>query len=187
LDNNNHTLPGVTISLNDGSFGTVSDQDGAFVFHELPVRPYNLAASFIGYETFITTLETESGEFQITIKMAARDYELDVVHIINNRRENLRRSESTSVEMVGGSFLTANRSGSLMQTLQAVPGVHSMSIGSGVSKPVIRGLGYYRVVFARNWIRQSGQLWSSHTGLSVDQHNLIVSVSFLLKKSSNFV
>jgi iron complex outermembrane recepter protein len=172
LDNDNQTLPGVTISLNDGNFGTISDKNGVFVFKELPTAPYRLAASFVGYQTYTVTLEPVSHEFQITIRLEVMEYALDEVVISNSRRESMRRAESMSIDVVGGDFLNANRSGSLMQTLQTIPGVHSMNIGSGVSKPVIRGLGYYRVVFAQNGIKQSGQLWSSHTGLSIDQQSI---------------
>jgi iron complex outermembrane recepter protein len=172
LDDDNQTLPGVTVSLNDGSYGTVSDQHGVFVFKELPAAPYKLAASFVGYQTFTAILEPAIHDHQITIRLEVKEYALDEVVVVNSRRETLRRAESMSVDVIGEGFLSSNRSGSLMQTLQTVPGVQSMNIGSGISKPVIRGLGYYRVVFAQNGIKQSGQQWSSHTGLSVDQQSI---------------
>ncbi len=172
IDEDEQAMPGVTISLNEGSYGTVTDHSGAFAFKELPVNTYRIEASFIGYEAYTTTLEPGSAGLHIIIQLTVKEYELEEVSIVNNRRETFRRAESTSVDVIGKNFLRTNRSGSLMQTLQSIPGVHSMNIGSGVSKPVIRGLGYYRVVFAQNGIKQSGQHWSSHTGLSVDQQSI---------------
>lgn len=51
-------------------------------------------------------------------------------------------------------------------TLQ--PGVSQISTGAGISKPVIRGLGYNRVVVVEQGIRQEGQQWGDEHGLEVD-------------------
>lgn len=51
-------------------------------------------------------------------------------------------------------------------TLQ--PGVSQISTGAGISKPIIRGLGYNRVVVMEQGIRQEGQQWGDEHGLEVD-------------------
>ena len=48
------------------------------------------------------------------------------------------------------------------------PGVSQISTGAGISKPVIRGLGYNRVVVVEQGIRQEGQQWGDEHGLEVD-------------------
>ena len=48
-----------------------------------------------------------------------------------------------------------------------LPGLSQISTGSGISKPVIRGLGYNRVVVVDNGIRQEGQQWGDEHGLEV--------------------
>ena len=57
-----------------------------------------------------------------------------------------------------------------MQTLNKLPGIHSYNIGAGLSKPLIRGLGFYRIVLAENGIKKEGQQWSAHHGLEIGQH-----------------
>jgi len=64
-----------------------------------------------------------------------------------------------SMEVVDKKFLLENVSGSLMQSLSRLPGVSSMDIGAGQSKPVIRGLGFNRVVVAENGIKHEAQEW----------------------------
>jgi iron complex outermembrane receptor protein len=56
-----------------------------------------------------------------------------------------------------------------MKTLEALPGVSSIEIGSGHSKPVIRGLGFNRILVLENGIRHEGQQWGSDHGLEIDQ------------------
>lgn len=67
-------------------------------------------------------------------------------------------------------YVEDNFGGSLMQTLERLPGVKAMSIGSGASKPVIRGLGFNRVLVAENGIRHEGQQWGDDHGLETDQY-----------------
>ena len=45
-----------------------------------------------------------------------------------------------------------------------------MSIGSGSSKPMIRGLGFNRVVVAENGMKHEGQQWGDDHGLEADQY-----------------
>lgn len=80
-----------------------------------------------------------------------------------------RPGESRSVEFVGASYLRENLSGSLMETLSKLPGVGAIGIGSGNSKPLIRGLGFNRVLVAEHGIRHEGQQWGSDHGLEIDQ------------------
>ncbi len=48
------------------------------------------------------------------------------------------------------------------------PGVSQITTGSGISKPVIRGLGYNRVVVVNDGIRQEGQQWGDEHGIEID-------------------
>lgn len=56
----------------------------------------------------------------------------------------------------------------LMNAIAIEPGINQISTGAGISKPVIRGLGYNRVVVVEQGIRQEGQQWGDEHGLEVD-------------------
>ena len=56
-----------------------------------------------------------------------------------------------------------------MQTLEGVPGVKAMAIGSGQSKPTIRGLGFNRLAVTEDGIKHEGQQWGDDHGLEIDQ------------------
>ena len=53
-----------------------------------------------------------------------------------------------------------------------LPGLSQISTGTGISKPVIRGLGYNRVVVVDQGIRQEGQQWGDEHGLEVDEEGV---------------
>ena len=50
-----------------------------------------------------------------------------------------------------------------------MPGVSTLTTGPNVSKPIIRGLGYNRVLTLFDGVRQEGQQWGDEHGIEVDQ------------------
>lgn len=85
------------------------------------------------------------------------------------RREQEMRQSQAAVH-VNREFVEENFAGSLMQTLEEIPGVKAMSIGSGQSKPVIRGLGFNRISVTEDGVKHEGQQWGSDHGLEIDQY-----------------
>ncbi len=96
-------------------------------------------------------------------------HELEEVVVID-QAEMLRREESNPIELVKQDFIRENRGGSLMKSLERVPGITLIGIGSGASKPLIRGLGFNQVMVVENGIKHEGQQWGADHGLEVDQY-----------------
>ncbi|MDR1259609.1 MAG: TonB-dependent receptor [Tannerellaceae bacterium] len=78
------------------------------------------------------------------------------------------RASSLPLEIADERFLRQHFTGNITQTLEHLPGVHSMDIGQGFSKPVIRGMGFNRISVAENGIKQEGQQWGADHGLEID-------------------
>ncbi|MDR2038489.1 MAG: TonB-dependent receptor [Bacteroidales bacterium] len=83
-----------------------------------------------------------------------------------------KRNSAIPVEVAGKDFLNRHFTGNLIQALEYIPGVRSMDIGSGVSKPMIRGMGFNRISVTENGIKQEGQQWGSDHGLEMDAFNI---------------
>jgi len=101
-----------------------------------------------------------------------RELSISEIVITEDHRLARNRHSTVQLEVVGKEFLNNHFSGSLMQTLERIPGVHSMDIGSGFSKPVIRGMGFNRVSVTENGIKQEGQQWGADHGLEIDAFNV---------------
>jgi iron complex outermembrane receptor protein len=93
---------------------------------------------------------------------------LNEVVVSGSYKDNVNRNSALQIEVVDKSFLHEHFTGNLMQTLEHIPGVHSMDIGSGFSKPMIRGMGFNRISVTENGIKQEGQQWGSDHGLEID-------------------
>ena len=97
---------------------------------------------------------------------------LSSVTVTGQAKRDFQMKSSQSAVQVGQDFLEQNFSGSLMQTLQGIPGVKAMSIGSGQSKPTIRGLGFNRMAVTEDGVKHEGQQWGDDHGLEIDQFSV---------------
>jgi iron complex outermembrane receptor protein len=97
---------------------------------------------------------------------------LDEVVVDAYGRRNVRMQSPQNVVQISGSLLKETFAGSLMQSLENVPGIRAMRIGSGQSKPAIRGLGFNRMLVAENGVKHEGQQWGEDHGLEIDQFAL---------------
>lgn len=82
---------------------------------------------------------------------------------------NTKRKDSPfAISMVGGDALREVISTNVVDAIASQPGVSQITTGVGISKPVIRGLGYNHVVTVVDGVRQEGQQWGAEHGIEVD-------------------
>ena len=74
------------------------------------------------------------------------------------------------VSVVTQRELESQASTNIIDAIAHQPGVSQVTTGSGISKPVIRGLGYNRVAVVNDGIRQEGQQWGDEHGIEIDPH-----------------
>nr|WP_321357303.1 TonB-dependent receptor [uncultured Draconibacterium sp.] len=169
VDENNQSLPGASVLLLPNEKGTVTNSNGQFVFDKLSQGSYILDISFIGYKSVVDTVLVDSNTSYKT-QLEVANLSLQEVVVTDNYVETRKREESLNIEVVNDDFLKQNLGGSLMSSLERLPGVTTIDIGSGQSKPVIRGLGFNRVVVVENNIKHEAQQWGSDHGLEIDQY-----------------
>jgi len=168
-DEKGNSLTGVAVFLDTVNKGVVTDNSGRFTISGLVKGLYILNISFVGFNTVRDTLIIEGDKiYNVRLKVAARN--LQEVVITGNYSEMLKKEVSLPIETVNAEYLKQNLGGSLMKSLERLPGLTTIDIGQGQSKPVIRGLGFNRVVVVENNIKHEAQQWGSDHGLEIDQY-----------------
>ncbi len=170
-DEFNHPLIGASLLLDNEKIGTSTNRKGVFTFPNLQKGKHLFRASFLGYKTFVDTILISENK-DVRIQLSPESKMMNEVEVNEQFTTNRKKENSLSIAMVDKVFLTENRAGSLMQTLSRLPGISSMDIGSGQSKPVIRGLGFNRVSVAENGVKHEAQEWGADHGLEIDQFNV---------------
>lgn len=98
-----------------------------------------------------------------------KEHQLETVTVRDNYERNRQQEVSLNIDVVNAGYIRRNLGGSLMQSLEKLPGVKTIGIGSGGSKPLIRGLGFNQVIVVENGVRHEGQQWGADHALEIDQ------------------
>lgn len=167
---NDEPLVGAMVLLEAdwGSRGAVTDLSGNFQIFNLPEGNYHAHISHLGYESFHGDLMVDANT-EIEIVLSPRQKLLKEVTVQDQRGATTERDASVSVDVVNADYLRTYDAGSLMHTLNRIPGIQSANVGSGQSKPLIRGLGFNRIIIAEHGIKHESQQWGADHALEIDQ------------------
>lgn len=169
IDDNSQPVSGATVQLEGFSGQPVAGTEGVYVFKNLIAGKYMLVVKMVGYKLLKKniTINNQDDALLVTLHPDAHLLEEVVVH---NQTINQRKArEQLNIEIVRSDFIQKNMGGSLMQSLERLPGVKNIAIGSGKSKPLIRGLGFNRIVVIDKGIKHEGQQWGADHELEMDQ------------------
>nr|WP_199158789.1 TonB-dependent receptor [Pedobacter sp. ASV2] len=165
---NQQTLPGATIFIPDLRVTAVTDNNGEFILNNLPAKgTYLVEVHYVGYKTATKTVNLAStANLEFSLQPTA--IETKEVVITGSLISSTSRRNSASSAVVGKDQLLAP-STNLIDALTKIPGVSQITTGPSISKPVIRGLGYNRIVTLDDGIKQQGQQWGDEHGIEIDQ------------------
>lgn len=82
------------------------------------------------------------------------------------------RESAAPVSVVSNVALRSHSATNIIDAITRQPGVDQVTTGSGISKPVIRGLGYNRVLVVNDGLRQEGQQWGDEHGVEIDEQSV---------------
>ncbi|MEJ4087372.1 TonB-dependent receptor [Galbibacter orientalis] len=163
-------IEGATI-IGEG-FYAISSSTGQFIIKNLSQGTHTLYISHVGFKTKEFTLHVKENMQTPVVALSIATTNLDEIEV-HGKSKNRKLQETPTVSYeIDEEFLKQNRENSLMQTLDKLPGVSTINIGSGQSKPVIRGLGFNRVSVVQNGIKHEAQQWGSDHGLEIDQYGI---------------
>ena len=121
-----------------------------------------------------------SGVLGLTVVLSAHAQKSDSIKslllpdvvVTESYQQRQAKKSALAVAVVDQDFLRKHFTGNFMQAMENIPGVQTMDIGSGFSKPMIRGMGFNRIAVLENGIKQEGQQWGADHGLELDAFNI---------------
>ncbi len=164
-------LPGAIIELPELHTGDVTDTGGYFHISELPSGRFLVSVRLLGFAPQSRYVNLQ-GRTQLTLALHETVIaQHEVVVTGTSLATGLRRSVAP-VQSISADQMRENASSNIIDAISRVPGVRQIATGPAISKPVIRGLGYNRVVTVSDGIRQEGQQWGDEHGIEIDDYNL---------------
>ncbi|HEX8506460.1 MAG TPA: TonB-dependent receptor [Hymenobacter sp.] len=164
-------LPGATVLFADLKRGAASEVDGAFAFANLPRGRFTLQVRSLGYNTVTQTVDTGSGQ-PLEIKLTAAATEIGQVVVTGVSQATELRRSPVPTSVVDRTRLNQTSGSNLIDAIAHTPGVSQITTGAAISKPVVRGLGYNRVITLNNGARQEGQQWGDEHGIEIDEFSV---------------
>ena len=97
-----------------------------------------------------------------------RHLQLNEVTVTGVTGNTKLKHATAPVSIISPQVLRATTSTNIIDAIAHQPGVSQLTTGGSISKPIIRGLGYNRVVVMSEGVRQEGQQWGDEHGVEVD-------------------
>ncbi len=159
------------VGLTDEDFlaNTETDAEGHYTVYLPAVGDYQIIVDARGYREIIKNISID-GSRHDDIQLTEKYTQLNEVQVIDDAARYREQYSAMNIEVVSQQFLTQNRGGSLVQSLEKIPGLNMISIGAGQAKPMIRGLGFDRLLVMDKGVKHEAQQWGLDHGLEIDQY-----------------
>jgi iron complex outermembrane recepter protein len=163
-------IAGATIAIPELKISVNTDENGQYTFQKIPARgKFVLEARFLGYRT-VTQLVDLSITTSLNLALSPSVIEVHEVVVTGNVSGADNRSNSLAVSSVNKAEMLNRPSNNIVDAISKIPGVSQVTTGAAVSKPVIRGLSYNRVITLSDGVKQEGQQWGDEHGIEIDQY-----------------
>ena len=96
-----------------------------------------------------------------------RHLNLNEVTVTGVTGDTKLKHATAPVSIVTPQMLRATAATNVIDAISHQPGISQLTTGGSISKPIIRGLGYNRVVVMSEGVRQEGQQWGDEHGVEV--------------------
>lgn len=161
-------LEGVSVYFSDVKIGGVTNAKGEVIIKNLPEGKHLAEISHIGYNTISEYIDVV-GDIRKEYLLNHSVVENNAVIVTGTSGATQLKKVPFQVSVLKKEDLFQTASSNIIEALAKKPGVSSLSTGPAISKPVIRGLSYNRVLTINDGVRQEGQQWGDEHGIEIDE------------------
>ena len=144
---------------------TYSDANGEFLLSHLCGGEITLACQHLNHVAKKEKLVLRSSLRNKSIFMTCH---VDSLHQVVIKGARIHWEDIHVAHTMQGDDLAASAGLSLGKALEKVNGIHNLSTGNNIQKPIIRGMHSNRVLIVNNEIRQEGQQWGNEHAPEID-------------------
>jgi len=118
--------------------------------------------------TAVAAQDTKHNHAEDSTDVFFRHLQLNELTVTGVTGDTKLKHATAPVSIVSPQILRSTASTNIIDAIAHQPGVSQLTTGGSISKPIIRGLGYNRVVVMSEGVRQEGQQWGDEHGVEVD-------------------
>lgn len=162
---------GADIYSEDLQRGTSTDENGIYTIQNIPNGQHIFIFTFLGYETQQKKITLFNKDKILNIKLFETVFHMDEV-IVSTPFNKLQSQNVMKVEHKSIQSLEKKGGTTLMESLGSIAGVSNMSTGTGIGKPVIRGLSGNRVLTYTQGVKLENYQNGEKHGLGINESGI---------------
>jgi iron complex outermembrane receptor protein len=148
--------------------GTLANFNGQYSIENIPEGMHTVVYSMLGYSTISKKIFFSENKSVIQdIQMSESAVEMEEI-IISTPFHKLQSDNVMKVERMSVDDLTSKGAATLSEGITNIAGVSSITTGTGIGKPVIRGLSANRVLTYAQGVRMENQQFGDEHGLGLN-------------------
>lgn len=162
---------GATIFIPELRLGISTDINGAYRIPDIHTGIYTFEISSVSFKTIVVQVEvagTVTRDFILTPSANI----LDEVIISGTSVKTIIKESPVPITTYSNTQWRQSASVNLIDAVAKLPGMSQISTGSALSKPVIRGLGFNRVITIHDGIRQEDNQWGEEHSIQIDEYSI---------------
>ncbi len=169
---NQFPLIGVTVYIPDLKLSATTDTAGNYYIKNIPSKnSFLVVVSLVGYASQTKEIEIkDSDKANFALEESGNSLKEVIVTGVSAATEQKTNPVPTSI--ISQKDMLQNSATNIIDAIAIAPGVSQITLGPNISKPIIRGLGYNRVVTINDGIRQEGQQWFDEFGIEIDEYSI---------------
>ncbi len=164
---NNGGLPGAVIYIADLKQAAQTDASGNYTMSNLPSGTFLVEVQMLGYTDRAVAVKIE-GTTTFNVALSESEVEEHEVVVTGTSGATSLQHTPQAITEVTKDYLNENSSTNVIDAIAQTPGVSAMTDGQSIAKPVIRGLGYNRVLTINDGVEQVDQPWFDEFGIEAD-------------------
>lgn len=158
-----------SILIIETKLGAITSKDGNFACSPLPEGKYTIQISCIGYITLKEQIHLSESSIK-KFYLQESILEQEAITVTGTSTASKISQLPQTVQIIKKAQLLQITSTNIIDALsKKVPGFNSLNTGPAISKPIIRGLGYNRVITINDGVKQEGQQWGDEHGIEIDE------------------
>lgn len=161
-------VEGVTVYISDIKSGTATDAAGHFSITNIPLGVHLVEISHIGYNSIVENIDIIT-DVKKNYSLGESIIENNAVVVTGVTGATQLKKVPFAVSVLRKEDFFRNTSSNIIESLTRIGGVTTLATGPAISKPVIRGLSYNRVLTINDGVRQEGQQWGDEHGIEIDE------------------
>ncbi|MBP6430721.1 MAG: TonB-dependent receptor [Ferruginibacter sp.] len=164
----NVPIAGASVYIVDIKIGGTTDANGHFSIQNIPEGKHLVEISHIGYNSIAVQIEI-IGHVKKDFQLTETVVENNAVIVTGVSNATLLKKIPFSVTSIKKDDIFNSSATNIIDAVSKVGGISTLSTGPAIAKPIIRGLGYNRVLTINDGVRQEGQQWGDEHGIEIDE------------------